>query len=53
MQVSVFNMRIFIKMIDTLGIEQRASALDAMHLIALLQQQFGQVCTVLTRNTRD
>jgi hypothetical protein len=38
-------------MIDTVGVEERCSAYDAMHLVALVQQQFGEIAAVLSCNT--
>jgi hypothetical protein len=34
-------MRIFIDVVDPLGIEIRRSALNAMHLVTLVQQKLG------------
>ena len=45
-------MRILIKMIDPGGVEAAGPALDAMHFIALVQQQFCQVATVLAGDAR-
>ena len=44
---------IVVEMGDPPRVEGRASSNDAMHLVALLQQQLGQVGAVLPRNTRD
>ncbi|MBS1269388.1 MAG: hypothetical protein MAG794_00339 [Gammaproteobacteria bacterium] len=41
---------ILIKMIHTPGIEQRGPALDAMHHVALLQQKFREIRSVLACN---
>jgi hypothetical protein len=40
-------------MIDTIGIEKRGSTLDTVDLVALLQEQFGQIGAVLTGNAGD
>ena len=39
--------RILVEVIDAVGVEQRRTALDAVHLVALLQQQFRQIGAVL------
>jgi hypothetical protein len=43
-------MRVLIQMVDTIGIEQRGTALDAVDLVALVEQQFGQISAVLAGN---
>ena len=43
LEAHIARMRIFKDMIDTLGIEGRGAALDAMHFIALLKQKFSQI----------
>ena len=40
-------MGVLVKMIDAVRVEQRRAALDAVHLIALLQEQFGKIGSVL------
>ena len=45
--------RILIQVVDALGIERGGPALDTMHLVAFLQQELGEVATVLAGNTRD
>ena len=44
---------ILVQVIDPTGVEAARSPLDAMHLVALLQQQLRQVTTVLPRDTGD
>ncbi len=39
--------RILINMVDAFGIEKRGASLDAMHLVAFGEQQFGEVGAVL------
>ncbi|OIR10288.1 hypothetical protein GALL_76000 [mine drainage metagenome] len=41
-------MHVMEQVIDASGIEQGAAALDTMHLITLVQQQFGEVGSVLS-----
>ena len=46
-------MRILVEVIDPAGVEAAGPAFDAMHHIALLQQEFRQVAAVLPRDTCD
>ena len=46
-------MRILIKVIDPGGIKTAGSALDAMHHIALLEQELRQVAAVLAGDAGD
>jgi hypothetical protein len=41
------------QVIDPRRVEQGAAALDAMHFITLIQQQFCEIGPVLPRDTRD
>ncbi|MNL02313.1 hypothetical protein D3C87_1228140 [compost metagenome] len=59
-QVSVMQVKpavgvmgILVEVVDAIGIEQGSPALDPVDLIALLQQQLGQIRTILSRNPRD
>jgi hypothetical protein len=45
--------RVFIDVVDPLGVEQRGAALDAVHLIALVQQEFSQIAAVLAGDAGD
>jgi hypothetical protein len=47
------RVRILVDMIDALRIEQRGTALDTMHFIALFEQKFCKIRTVLARHARD
>jgi hypothetical protein len=44
-------MRVALEVVHPLRIERRRPALEAVHLVALFQQQFGQIGTVLTGYT--
>ena len=46
-------MGILVKVIDPVGVEAAGPALDAMHDVALLQQQLRQVAAVLARDAGD
>ena len=52
-RMSIVHMRVLIDVIDPLGVEQRGTAFDAMDLIALFQQEFGQIGSVLAGDTGD
>jgi hypothetical protein len=45
--------RIDIQVIDSLGIERGRAAFDAVHDIALRQQQFGEVTAILSGYSSD
>ena len=40
-------------MINSTGVETAGAPLDAMHLVALIQQQLRQMATVLSRDAGD
>ena len=46
-------MRIYIDVIDAIRIERRASAEDTVNFVALIQEQFGQIGTILSRYSCD
>ncbi len=46
-------MRVDIQMVDALGSEGRMPAAQAVHLVTLGQEQFGQVRTVLPGDSGD
>jgi hypothetical protein len=46
-------MRILIQVIDSIGIEGRRPALDAVHLVAFAEQQLRQISTVLAGDAGD
>ena len=45
--------RILIQVVDAIGIEQRRSTLDAVHLVAFCEQKFGEICAVLSGDPGD
>ncbi len=49
-KAAVFDMRVFIQMIDTIRIKERAAALDAVDFVTFAEQEFSQVGTVLASN---
>ena len=53
LELGVVHMRILVQMIDAVGIEQGGTAFHTVHHVALLQQQLGQVGTVLSCDAGD
>jgi hypothetical protein len=45
--------RIAVQMIDAIGVERRRAPLHAVDLVALLEQEFGEVSAVLPRDAGD
>ena len=52
-QASPFLVRVFIQVIDAVGVQQRSAALDAVHLVPLPEQEPGQVSAVLPGDAGD
>jgi hypothetical protein len=52
-EFAVLDVRVLIEVIDAIGVEQRRAALDAVNLVALLQQEFGEIGPVLSGDTGD
>ena len=46
------GVRVLIKVVNTVCVKERGAALDAVHLIALVQQKFCQVRPVFSRDAR-
>ena len=46
-EVAMRLVRVLVQVIHAIGIEQRRAPLDAVDLVALLQQEFGQIGAVL------
>ena len=53
LELRVRRMRILIDMVNALRIEGRCPPLDAVHLVALAQQEFSQVGAVLPGDASD
>jgi hypothetical protein len=49
----VSGVRVLVDVIDALGVEQRSAALDAVDLVAFLEQQFSEVRAVLAGDAGD
>ncbi len=52
-ELAVVDVRIFVQVVDAVGVEQRRAALDAVHLVALLQQKLRQIGAVLAGDAGD
>ena len=46
-------MRIVVKMVDAIGVEEAGAPHQAVHFVALRQQEFGKVGAVLPGNASD
>lgn len=42
-QVTIENLRVLIEMVNAIDVEQRYAALDAVHYIALAEQEFSEL----------
>jgi hypothetical protein len=49
----VLHMRVFVDVVHALGVEQRRPPLDAVNLVALVEQELGQVAAVLAGDAGD
>ena len=52
-EARVLDVRVFVNVVDTLGVEQRGAAFDAVDFIAFLEQEFGEVGSVLSGDAGD
>jgi len=52
-EVALLDVRILVQVVDAVGVEQAAAALDAVDFVALLEQELGEVGAVLARNAGD
>lgn len=53
LEAGVVDVRVFVDVIDALGVEQGGAALDAVHFVTLFEQEFGKVGAVLAGNAGD
>jgi hypothetical protein len=49
----MLDVRIFVKVVDSIRVEERCAALHTVHNVAALQQKFGEVCAVLAGDACD
>ena len=47
-EAPVLLVRVLVEVIDAVGIEQGGAALDAMHIVALVEEELGQIGAVLS-----
>jgi hypothetical protein len=52
-ETGIFDVGIFVDVINPLGIEQGCAPLDPMNFVALFEQKFSKVRTILSRDTGD
>ena len=53
MKRTVLLVRILVEVVDAVGVEERRAALDAVHLVALVEQELGEVGAVLAGDAGD
>lgn len=46
-EAAILDVRVLVQVVDAVGVEEAAAALDAVHLVAFFEQQFGQIGAVL------
>src|SRR5689334_5358943 len=49
-QAPAVDVGVLIEVVDTLGVEKRRAALDAVHLVTLLEQELGEISAILARD---
>ena len=49
----VVDVRVLVEVVDAVGVEQRGAALDAVNLVALLEQELGEIGAVLAGDAGD
>ena len=49
----IFFVGVLVQVVDALGVEERRTALDAVHLVALLQKKLGEIGPVLPGDAGD
>ena len=50
-KITLLYMRVLVQVVNPVRVEHRGPALNAMHLVALLQQKLSQVRSILSSNT--
>jgi hypothetical protein len=40
-------------MVDAMGVQQRTTALDAMHFISLVEKELREICAILTGDSSN
>lgn len=52
-EVAVLHVGVLVDMVDTIGVEERGTALDAMDDVAFFEQEFGEIGAVLAGDSGD
>ena len=52
-ELAVFDVWVLVQVVNAVGVEKAAAALDAVHLVAFFKQQLGQVRAVLAGHAGD
>ena len=52
-EAAIRLMRVLVEMVDAVGVEQRGASLDAVDLIALAEEELGEVGAVLADDAGD
>ena len=52
-EAPVVDVRVLVEVVDAVGVEQRGAALDAVDLVALVEQELGEVGAVLAGDAGD
>jgi hypothetical protein len=52
-EATIHSMRILVQVIDAVGVEQRCAALDAVHLVTLVEQELGKIGAILAGDAGD
>jgi hypothetical protein len=52
-EVPILHMWILVQVVNAIGIEQRRTPLDAVHLVTLLQEELSQIGSILPGHTSN
>ena len=52
-ELAVVDMRVLVEMVDPVGVEQGRAAFDAVDGVAFLEQEFGEIGTILAGDAGD
>jgi hypothetical protein len=52
-KMRIVDVRIFVEMIYTIGVEKLAAALNSVYFIPVIEQEFGKISSILSCNSCD